>query len=47
MRSEGMNTQKRVSFVKEEAKMFKEIRTRAFAISRSRNSKTKFAKMPQ
>lgn len=39
--------EKRVSFVKREAKIFKEVRTKAFAIRRSRNANSKFAKMPQ
>lgn len=38
---------KRASFVKERAKMFREIRTKAFAMRRSRNSNMKLANVPQ
>lgn len=38
---------KDASFVKGEAKIFKEIRTKAFVIRRSRNANIMFAKMPQ
>lgn len=39
--------EKSASFVKGEAKIFKEIRTNAFAIRTSRNANIMFAKMPQ
>lgn len=47
--SGAMDTQrgKNASFVKGEAKIFKEIRTKAFVIRRSRNASIMFAKMPR